>query len=426
MTDSRADTAVRYATAVPGRLRPRASAGASYAVSLSGRMCRAAITAAITMVLTAGRPTVRAWLRASLRRRVGAAAAIATLTGFLVIAGSLETIDNLFISPNSYSYGCGGPQSVLPALPGDGCGYSGAAQLFGVVIMIAGLALMIWTWWLLAGWALGPLSATAETVSRLGPQNLGQRIGLTSGDDQFKELADAIDDALDRLAAGYESQRRFAANASHELRTPLAVQRLLTEVAMDDPEAGQDLRRLGTQLLRTSEHNEQLIEGMLTLAESDRGLQGKVPVRLDELAGKATAQHEEQAATHQLDLRGKLTAATVSGDPVLLERLIANLLSNAIKYNEPGGWIETEVRPGPDGLGGTLVVRNTGGPVPAGAVPVLFEPFRRLGTDRVAGKGGVGLGLAIVRSIVTAHQANLQAIPRQEGGLEITIDLPGK
>jgi signal transduction histidine kinase len=298
--------------------------------------------------------------------------------------------------------------------------------VYGVIIMVVAIALMVWGWWLLAGWALAPLKATAETVRRLGPQNLGQRIGLTSGDDQFKELADAIDDALDRLAAGYESQRRFAANASHELRTPLAVQRLLTEVAMDDPNTGQDLRRLGTQLLRTNEHNEQLIEGMLTLAESDRGLQGKVPFRLDELAGRVIDQHEEQAARHQLTLRRALAAATVAGDPVLLERLIVNLIDNAVKYNEAGGWVEIEVTQGPDGLGGTLAVRNTGAPVPAEAVPVLFEPFRRLGGDRVRGRGGVGLGLAIVRSIVTAHQADLQARPRPDGGLEIVIDLPGK
>jgi signal transduction histidine kinase len=265
-----------------------------------------------------------------------------------------------------------------------------------------------------------PLKAAAETVRRLGPQNLGQRIQLTGGEDAFKDLADAIDGALDRLATGYESQRRFSANASHELRTPIAVQRLLTEVAMDDPVAGPDLRRLGTQLLRTNEHSEQLIEGMLTLAESDRGLQGKVPVRLDELAAKVLDEHEKQAGRQEIALRPKLAATVVAADPVLLERLIANLVSNAIKYNERGGWVEVEVR-----AVGVLVVRNTGALVPAEAIPRLFEPFRRLGGDRVAGRGGVGLGLAIVRSIVTAHQADLQARPGPDGGLEIVIELPG-
>jgi len=425
MTDSKSDpatskagTVTRYPAGLTASVRHKAAAVAPYAAALLVRVRCATMAAA--------RPAMRAWLRPSLRRRVGAALALMSVTGFVVVAGSVVTIDNLFIHPAYYD--CGGIQSVLPALPaqnGD-CSYNGAAHVYGVIIMVVAIALMVWGWWPLAGWALGPLKATAETVRRLGPQNLGQRIGLTGGDDQFKELADAIDHALDRLAAGYESQRRFAANASHELRTPLAVQRLLTEVAMDDPGAGQDLRRLGTQLLRTNEHNEQLIEGMLTLAESDRGLQGKVPVRLDALAGRVIDQHEEQAARHQLTLRRALAAATIAGDPVLLERLIVNLIDNAIKYNEPGGWVEIEVTQGPDGLGGTLSVRNTGAPVPAEAVPVLFEPFRRLGGDRVRGRGGVGLGLAIARSIVAAHQADLQARPRPDGGLEIVIDVPGK
>ena len=112
-------------------------------------------------------------------------------------------------------------------------------------------------------------------------------------DDPLKKLADALDDALDRLAAGYEGQRRFAANASHELRTPLAVQRLLTEVALDDPDASQDVRHLGAHLLRANERNERLIEGLLVLAEADRGLPGLVPVRLDELAGSVIESHQE-------------------------------------------------------------------------------------------------------------------------------------
>jgi signal transduction histidine kinase len=282
-------------------------------------------------------------------------------------------------------------------------------------------ALIAWSWWLVAGWMLRPLSATAHTVRRLGPHNLGQRIRLVSSPDPYKELADAIDDALDRLAAGYESQRRFAANASHELRTPLAVQRLLTEVAMEAPDAGQDLQRLGTQLLRTNEQSENLIEGLLVLAESDRGLQGKVPARLDELAAAVIEAHQDLAARHQVALRPTLSATTVPCDPVLIERLIANLVSNAVKYNEPGGWVEVEVTGNP-----VIVVRNTGEPVPAEAVPTLFEPFKRLGADRVrtAGRGGVGLGLAIVRSIVLAHQGTIRARPRPAGGLQVEVALP--
>jgi len=337
---------------------------------------------------------------------------------FIAIAGACFTVYNTLLSQGGNS--CGGIR--FPALPApqDGCPYSGAATAAWLLAVLIVLALVVCGWWFMAGWALRPLSATAQTVRRLGPQNLGQRIQLPGGPDALKELADALDDALDRLAAGYESQRRFAANASHELRTPLAVQRLLTEVAMEDPEAGQDLRRLGAQLLRTNEHNENLIEGLLVLAESDRGLQGKVPVRLDELAAAVLDAHREMAERHGVSLRGKLAESLVPGDPVLLDRLITNLVSNAITYNEPGGWVEVAVMAEP-----AIAISNTGQDVPAEAVPTMFEPFRRLGVDRVRGRGGVGLGLAIVRSIVIAHGGTLHARPRPEGGLIVEIELPG-
>jgi signal transduction histidine kinase len=320
---------------------------------------------------------------------VASALALMTVTVSAVIAASVETVHNL---------------------------------LSGLVILAALFALTVWGGWGLAGWALQPLAAAAETVRRLGPQNLGQRIRLDGGADAFKDLADALDDALDRLAAGYESQRRFAANASHELRTPLAVQRLLTEVALEAPDAGEDLRKLGAQLLRTNERNESLIEGLLALAESDRGLVGKVPVRLDELAGTVLDAHQELAAEHGVTVRRKLADMVVAGDPVLLERLIANLVSNAIKYNEPGGWVEVEVAQA--ATGPALTVRNTGQRVAAEMVPTLFEPFRRLGTDRVRGRGGVGLGLAIVRSIVNAHEGTIRVRPRADGGMEMEVGLP--
>ena len=359
----------------------------------------------------------------SLRRRVAVTFSVATFVSCVVLAGAAQTVYNVLFVSNG-EFGCT-IESNFPAFPGnDYCSYSPLATIVSMVVVIAALALTAWSWWSLAGWMLRPLSVTADAVRRVGPQNLGQRIHLGGGADAFKELADALDDALDRLAAGDDSQRRFAANASHELRTPLAVQRLLTEVAMDDPAAGEDLRRLGTQLLRTNERNEDLIEGLLVLAESDRGLQGKIPVRLDELAGTVLDAHDDLAREHEVTLRRALATTSISGDPVLLERLIVNLVSNAIRYNEPGGWVEVQVAD--LSAGPVLAVRNTGQRVPAELVPTLFEPFRRLGTDRVRGRGGVGLGLAIVRSIVTAHDATISARPRREGGLDLEISLPGR
>jgi signal transduction histidine kinase len=293
------------------------------------------------------------------------------------------------------------------------------SRLVVILLILAGLAASAWGWWFLAVRLLRPLRATAEAVRRVGPQNLGQRIAIASAADELRELADALDGALDRIAAGYESQRRFASNASHELRTPLAVQRLLTEVAMDDPAASQDLVRLGGLLLRTNERNERLIEGLLVLAESDRGLPGKVRVRLDELVASVLDSHLDMAARHEVVLRRDLAQRYVPGDPVLLERLVSNLISNAIAYNSPGGWVEVVVAAEP-----AITVTNTGQRVPAEAVSSLFEPFRRLTDDRTNHGGGSGLGLSIVRSITSAHDGKVEARPGADGGLIVAISLP--
>jgi len=187
---------------------------------------------------------------------------------------------------------------------------------------------------------------------------------------------------------------------------------------MDDPDSGPDLHRLGGQLLRANERNEKLIEGLLVLAESERGLPGKIPVRLDELTESVLDAQSELAAKCGVSLRRVLAERLVPGDPVLLERLISNLVTNAIMYNEPSGWVEVTVSAQP-----ALTVRNTGQDIPAAVLPSVFEPFRRLAADRTDHRG-TGLGLSIVRAITVAHEGAIHAQPRDGGGLIIEIELP--
>jgi signal transduction histidine kinase len=359
--------------------------------------------------------------RWSLRRRVIVSLAGMSVLGYVVISLVWYLI-NKAASTGSSGYD-GGFEcfEFTPVGPADcnSVNWNPLSRFIIIALALAGLAVSAWGWWFLASRLLRPLRDMADAVRRVGPQNLGQRIGIGGAPDELKYLADAVDEALNRVAAGYESQRRFASNASHELRTPLALQRLLTEVAMDDPAASQDLRRLGALLLRTNERNERLIEGLLVLAESDRGLPGRVPVRLDELVATVLDSHLEMAARHCVELRRELAERYVPGDPVLLERLVSNLVSNAITYNQPGGWVELVVADAP-----AICVRNTGQCVPAEAVSSLFEPFRRLTADRTGHGGGTGLGLSIVRSIAAAHDGMVAAQPRAEGGLTVQVSLP--
>jgi signal transduction histidine kinase len=365
---------------------------------------------------------VNLFRRPSLRQRVALALAAMFVAGFVLAVGLIAFgHDLIFRLWGSYTHSveCFWRRgSVTCHRP-----LSSSTHLWYLVGLAAAVLLAALVWWLLAGRTLRPLSQTVQTVRQLGPDNLRQRIRMTGSSDVLKELADALDGALDRLSAGYEGQRRFAANASHELRTPLAVQRLLTEVAMDDPQAGEDLHRLGAQLIRVNERNERLIEGLLVLAESDRGVPGKVPVRLDKVAGTVMDAHADLAGKHDVSLHRSIAERQVSGDPLLLERLIGNLVTNAILYNKPGGWVEVEVA-GEAESGPALSVRNTGQDVPAEAVAALFEPFRRLSADRTNHSGGAGLGMSIARSITAAHGGTIRARPRSEGGLIVDIELP--
>jgi signal transduction histidine kinase len=285
------------------------------------------------------------------------------------------------------------------------------------IALVATAALAVLFGWLMAGRALRPLHDITSTARRLEAGRLDRRINLEGPPDELKELADTFDGMLDRLAESFDSQKRFVANASHELRTPLAVQRTLIEVAMADPDVPPELRKLGTHLLHTNERSERMIEGLLVLARSDRGLHARSPVRLDEVVTAVVRATSAQAASAGVTVETRLRPRVVAGDPVLLERLVTNLVVNAITYNAAGGWVYVEVRGDP-----ALEVRNSGPVVPPGAVPTLFEPFRR--AERTGDTRNAGLGLSIVRSVAQAHGGCAEAQPGRRGGLTVTVRLP--
>ncbi|MCW2528302.1 MAG: integral rane sensor signal transduction histidine kinase [Pseudonocardiales bacterium] len=306
------------------------------------------------------------------------------------------------------------------SLPGAAslCG-AGSTSLFLRVVVFVLLGLLLLALWGIAMWCLRPFRELIAPMAQVGPQNLGFRLRATGPREEYRALADSIDAMMDRVAAGYEGQRRFAANASHELRTPLAVQRALIEVSLAGALTLEQLELVTRQLLATNERNEQLIEGLLVLSESDQGLVSRSPQRLDEIVAAVVATHQAASAAAHVSMKAELSPRIVNGERVLLERLVTNLVQNAIKYNRPGGHLHVVVGPTP-----ALVVSNTGPAVPAEAVAGLFEPFRRLSGDRVSHGGGAGLGLTIARSIAQAHDGRISARPRDDDGLRVEVELP--
>lgn len=167
-------------------------------------------------------------------------------------------------------------------------------------------------------------------------------------------------------------------------------------------------------MLETNRRSERLIEGLLTLATSDRGLDRHEPVDVAQTALEAVGQW--QPAIKEAGLRAELDLRpmTVTGDPVLLLQLVSNLVQNAVRHNVPGGTLEVATSAA-DGL----VVRNTGAVIARHEVQGLLEPFRRLSRQGE----GVGLGLSIVRSIAQAHGGTVELTARPGGGLETRIAL---
>lgn len=276
--------------------------------------------------------------------------------------------------------------------------------------------------WLLAGRALRPLRVITAKAHDISATNLHERVGLQGPDDEMKRLGETFDDLLARLERAFDAQRQFVANASHELRTPLARQRTLLEVAAADPDADVvSLREAAAKAIEAGEEQERLIEALLTLASSERGLDERLPFDLGGVVADAVATKRPEAALRGIRVETLLSTAPATGNARLVGRLAANLIDNALRHNGPQGWVV--VRTAVDGGRAVVEVANSGPVVPPGEIERLFEPFERLSDGRSA-REGHGLGLSIVRAVATAHGGTVSAVSRPMGGLDVRVAFP--
>jgi signal transduction histidine kinase len=291
--------------------------------------------------------------------------------------------------------------------------------LWSVIGLVVGTGVAGALGWLIGGRILSPLHKVTSAAQRASQEHLDERIEHDGPNDELKQLADTFDDMLNRLDLAFVSQRRFVANASHELRTPLTAMRTLIDVAMAKPtRTPEALETLVGRVREAVDQSEAIIDGLLTLARSDRGLTVRELVDLEAAALDAIDQTAITARDSEITVEANLSAAPFAGDRVLVERLVANLVDNAIRYNVAGGWVRVET--GSDNGDSYLSVTNSGPLVPEAKVASLFEPFTRLG-QRVTNDEGVGLGLSIVASVAAAHGGRLETVALPNGGLTITV-----
>lgn len=276
--------------------------------------------------------------------------------------------------------------------------------------------------WFVAGRVLRPIRTITTAAREISAAS--ERLALAGPHDELRELGDTFDALLARLEAAFVSQRQFIANASHELRTPLARQRVISQVALADPDATiETLRTAHERVLASGAQQQRLIDALLTLARGQAGLDKPEPFDLGAVTSQVLAVRQVETQDRNLRLCGTLDPAPTSGSPHLAERLAANLVDNALRYNVPGGRVE--VSTGTRNSRAVLSVLNTGPAVPAAAVERLFQPFQRLAVGRTSRSEGLGLGLSIVQAIADAHGASITARPQPGGGLLVEVTFPG-
>jgi two-component system, OmpR family, sensor kinase len=271
-----------------------------------------------------------------------------------------------------------------------------------------------------------PLRRLASVARAFGSGQLGARAHLERRD-ELGAVANAFDDMADRITALLQSQRELLANVSHELRTPLARIRVALDLATDgDAEAAKDaLANISTDWGDL----ERLVEDVLAAARLDLGSSepGALPLRRDQvnladLAHEACARYQIIHPREELRLELAEDVPNIEGDAGLLRRVIDNLVDNSRKYSEAGSPVTLRIRR--DGSGATLTVIDRGMGIDAADLPHIFTPFFRADRSRTRKTGGVGLGLTLVRRIVTAHGGSVDVQSEIGRGTEVVVTLP--
>jgi signal transduction histidine kinase len=357
---------------------------------------------------------------------LGCSAALLSITYTLVDRSAGPLVSTIFLHSGTGGNQGGTPTQTLPPAPLSQA-YANAQHAaemrqllsYYAIAMAVMVVVSVVLGWLVAGRVLYPLRTITASVRDISASNLHERLVIAGPKDELAELSETFNELLDRLEAAFEAERLFVANASHELRTPLTRERTVMEVALRDKNATVDsLRTAGQRVLASGEQLERLIEALLTLARSQRGLELHEPLDLCDAAGKVLS-----AAGGALAVAADLRPAPATGDPRLAERLVGNLVDNALRHNVPDGHVEV-VTGTQDGQA-FIRVSNTGPQIPDEELARLLRPFQRLVPGRGAGRvPGSGLGLSIVHAITVAHGARCRLLARPGGGLIVEVWFP--
>lgn len=302
--------------------------------------------------------------------------------------------------------------------------FAGLGVMFGFSLLVG--------WWV-SGRVLRPIGAMTRTAREISASDLGRRIGATGPRDELRELADTIDGMLARIEDGFESQRSLVDDVSHELRNPVAVITAHIDAVLSDPDAPRENRvRAAAAVASASSSMTLLIEDLLMTSRQRSGAFEEREVELGDLARRAVDEYGVMIDERGLRLRLRLDEGpVVYADEQAVVRALRNLLSNAVRYSPEGAALTVAV----GSLEGWawVGVRDEGPGITEADRERVFDRF--FSTDDAAnggdstarnGNGGHGIGLAIARQIVEAHDGRLVVFSEVGAGSTFVAWLPDR
>ena len=321
--------------------------------------------------------------------------------------------------------------------------YRNRSLLITAVVALLGGAVT----YFVSGRALKPLREFSETVEKVQAQNLADYTIEENKIAELDRLRTSYNKMLMRLSESFETQRQFTGNAAHELRTPLALIQAQLDLyhTTEHPESGAAAEETIQMVTEQNERLSKLVRTLLDMSELQtvaRGdkieLQGLIEEVLTDLEPLAQEKNIELIQKDQSSSDGRsdgteesvLVASVnsnekpedeliLTGSDILIYRMIYNLVENAIKYNQINGTVTVSAKREKNEV--VLAVADTGNGIDESFREQIFEPFFRVDKSRSRELGGVGLGLAMVREIVRAHDGKIEVRGNEQGGTTFEV-----
>ncbi len=270
-----------------------------------------------------------------------------------------------------------------------------------------------------------PLNQMSEASKAMAKGDFSKRIPVTAND-EIGELATSFNMMTNSLARLEGMRKSFVANVSHELKTPMTTIGGFIDGILDgtiEP-AKQEyyLNIVSMEVKRLS----RLVQSMLSMARLESGEFSLKPVLFDlrEMLFTIVISQEQLIESRSLKIKGldELQSLSVNADKDLIHQVVYNLVDNAVKFTDDGGEIEFSLKN--DGKYAVLKIRNTGSGIPEKDLPFIFERFYKVDKSRSMGKNSTGLGLYIVKTIITAHGGTISVSSRENEFTSFKITLP--